>query len=552
MARGGGRRRRRKRRSGSRNSTDRRNTTTRYMFGNSSRWRHTNSDVDSSTVGFQDVSFSSSTVAGIVGSGSSSGGAGGGGVTFAQQEEQEDDYYYDASLSGTMREDEYYNNNVDEEEEEEDEEYDDEDGASSFWGSSMHLAYRVPTGRGSFMQDPTTTTAKNSEAEQYRHHPVNALEEIHETQSRIQHLSHAIRFGKKRSARFFGDVPLVDVLVVSGGGGGVVLSGMEFVYHTLINGSASSCRLSYVDPTSLVSSSTSESVQSMPFTSDASGRGGGGGGGGMKKAPSSSSNSISMSTLHSTAGEVINMVTTPFKSVVQRGSVGGDGGGIRSLSLSSSLSDGRGPTTSYASSSLFQSQQSGNSRKKWRQRKLKILTSSDPSAVHEALCDLEPATTLVITININPDWEEEYWEMTSIVKTWLFSGMASLSFASSTSSPSDDEKRRGHILRHHMYSVNAPRSSSSSSSSSDQNVFVLPRHSMCEAFSMFSSAGLLVSEKESILNPYLCELYFLTHLIRSLLKMLSYTHMCTCTRKATIHNLWMGHCILSPCRSTRH
>ena len=448
---------------------------------------------------------------------SSSIGSGSGGVTFVEQEEQEDDdYFYNASLSGTMREDEYYNNDVDEVNDEE-EEYDDENGDSPFWDSSMHLAYRVPSGRGSFMQDPTTTTttAKNSEAKQYRHHhPVNALEEIHETQSRIQHLSHAIRSGKKRSARFFGDVPLVDVLVVSGGGGGVVVSGMEFVYHTLINGSASSCRLSYVDPTLLVSSSSSESVQSMPFTSDTiigcGDGGGGGGGGGMKKASSSSSNSISMaSALHSTAGGVINMVTTPFKSVVQRGSVGGDVGGIR---LSSSLSDGRGATTSYGASSLFQSQHSSNSRKKWRQRKLKILTSSDPSAVHKALCDLEPATTLVITINIDPDYEEECWEITSIVKTWLYSGMASLSLASSTSSPSDDEKRKGHILRHHMYSVIAPHSSSSSSppsSSSDHmNMFVLPRHSRCEAFSMFSSAGLLVSEKESVVNPFLCELFF--------------------------------------------
>jgi hypothetical protein len=40
---------------------------------------------------------------------------------------------------------------------------------------------------------------------------------------------------------------------------------------------------------------------------------------------------------------------------------------------------------------------------------------------------------------------------------------------------------------------------SSSSKSLDQNVFVLPKHSRCEAFSTFSAAGLLVSANEHLI-----------------------------------------------------
>ena len=175
------------------------------------------------------------------------------------------------------------------------------------------------------------------------------------------------------------------------------------------------------------------------------------------------------------------------------------GGGGKSSS-SSSWTDGRLPTTTTtasSSTSLFQFQPPSSRKKSQRQRKLKILTSSDPSAVHGALVDLDPATTAVISINIDPEWEDECCEITSIVKAWLFSGLASLS-SSSSSSSSEEEKRRGHILRHHLYYVTVSNDASRPSlsvvsSSSDPNMFTLPRHSRCEAYSMFSAAGLLVS-----------------------------------------------------------
>lgn len=459
--------------------------------GNTRRRRQKDANYDGDEDGFN-VYLSSSTPSFLDGSSVITGSGGDGvNVSFAKDD---DDTDVDA--------------------EEDDEEYqDDDDSDDTGWGSSMHLAYRVPSSQGSFMHDPTATSSFPSSSssrsggapkDSKRHPPVNALNAIHETQSRIEQLSYAIRCGKKRSAHFYGDVPLVDVLVVSGGGGtgsgggcgggGVVTSAMEFVYHTLLHGSASSCAMSYVDPTSLVSSSSpANTMESMSSAPDASGRGGGGG---MKKSSSISNSSSSMaSTLQSTAGGVLNMVTTPFKSAVQRGT-GGVGGGVaggvggRSLSLSSSLNDG----THSSSSSLLQSSHQ-NPRKNLRQRKLKILSSSESSALHTALSDLDPATTVVITINIHPDWEEECNELTSIVKTWLFSVLTT---SSSSSREEEDTRRREHILRHHLYSVTGRDMPppSSSSKSLDQNVFVLPKHSRCEAFSTFSAAGLLVSENE--------------------------------------------------------
>ncbi|KAL3766443.1 hypothetical protein ACHAWU_007478 [Discostella pseudostelligera] len=470
--------------------------------------------LSSSTPSFLDSGAITSTIGGV-------GGGGGVNVSFAHEDDDDTDV--------DVEEEEYQN--------------DDDDRDDTSWGRSMHLAYRVPSsGQGSFMHDPTTAAttstlplssssrtggggpASSSAKDSKRHPPVNALEAIHETQSRIEQLSNAIRTGKKRSAHFYGDVPLVDVLVVSGGGGtggcgggGVVTSAMEFVYHTLLHGSASSCAFSYVDPTSLVSS-PSNAMESMPSTPDAYS---GGGGGGMKKS----------STLQSTAGGVLNMVTTPFKSAVQRGTGGGGGGvGGRSLSLSSSLNDG---TISQSSA-----QHPNPRKKKLRQRKLKILSSSESSALHAALSDLDPATTIVITLNIHPDWEEECNELTSIVKTWLFSVLAT---SSSSSREEEDVRRREHILRHHLYTVTGrdllPHSSSSSKSL-DQNVFVLPKHSRCEAFSTFSAAGILVSEHEhhlflrvlsSIRRTYFIRCsklpsYHRTHIIHSLLKFLSFTH----------------------------
>jgi hypothetical protein len=47
-------------------------------------------------------------------------------------------------------------------------------------------------------------------------------------------------------------------------------------------------------------------------------------------------------------------------------------------------------------------------------------------------------------------------------------------------------------------SNDASRPSLSTSSTPDPNIFTLPRHSRCEAYSMFSAAGLLVSVGGSI------------------------------------------------------
>ena len=57
-----------------------------------------------------------------------------------------------------------------------------------------------------------------------------------------------------------------------------------------------------------------------------------------------------------------------------------------------------------------------------RKRKLKLLTSLDPTAFAEATCDLNPATTCVITLSIDESVEEECKQVTTLARNWLISG----------------------------------------------------------------------------------------------------------------------------------
>ena len=97
---------------------------------------------------------------------------------------------------------------------------------------SMHLALRMPAGRGMFVLDPPRPASSDdapSGAER------NALDDVHSTWRRVRRLSGSIRRG--RNTRGASGRPLCDVLVLSsagaGGGGGVVPRMLEFVYRAL-------------------------------------------------------------------------------------------------------------------------------------------------------------------------------------------------------------------------------------------------------------------------------------------------------------------------------
>eukprot|EP01082_Thalassiosira_pseudonana_P006038 g5437.t1 g5437 contig2:539861-540940(+) len=113
-----------------------------------------------------------------------------------------------------------------------------------------------------------------------------------------------------------------------------------------------------------------------------------------------------------------------------------------------------------------------SSHSSMRKRKLRVLTSVDPSAMNEALCDLSPATTMVITLSLE-DKEEECKQLTLLARSWLLRMGV------------DDTDS---VVQKHMYLVTAKDKLKKSSS---KNTFLIPKHSRCEAFSSLSAAGLL-------------------------------------------------------------
>ena len=316
--------------------------------------------------------------------------------------------------------------------------YDDEEGGS------MHLSLRAPANQGLMMRDPydddTKNTKNNSNGSNKKKHK-NALDEIHNEWKRIQSLTESIRMGKVRGAS---NKPLVDILVISGGehNDSVVTHSLEFVYKALLQneqGEMATC----VDDSSLISVKVEDNI-------------------GSTSGLSTTKNTL----LQSTADGVINMVkegiSTPFKKKSSQGNL-------------------RGGLVAP-----FQTKKTN--RHLYRKRKLKVLSSTDPSAFNEVLSELCPATTMVITLDLEQEKEKECKAITSAIRDWLLSDLL-LETSSTTSGSKDSERSREAIVQRHMYLVTC----NDMLKKSNANAFLLPRHSRVEAFSTFSAAGLLVS-----------------------------------------------------------
>lgn len=260
----------------------------------------------------------------------------------------------------------------------------------------------------------------------------NVLDDVHSDWKRIRRIADLTRRGKSRGAS---GQPLCDVVVVCAGGeGGVVPHALEFVYRALEHDGVAHTA-SLVDP-------NSGSINELT------------GPGGGKGEPT-----MEMK-LKEVADGVVNMVTTPFKSKSASGGI----------------------TTPFKSN-----YGGGSSSTAIRRRKLKILTSIDPSAMREVLSELSPATTVVVTIDVDTEGEHECQEITLAVKEWLLSMADGGNIGGNTNSRTQTED----IVRKHMYLVSGNEMSVVRGSKNPSNAFVLPRHSRCEAFSTFSSAGIL-------------------------------------------------------------
>ena len=314
-------------------------------------------------------------------------------------------------------------------------------------GGSMHLAYRAPANKGLFMRDPYSNDKRK-----------NVLDDIHTEWKRIQQITNNIRTGIARGA--ISGRPICDVLVVCAGGidvGAVLPHALEFIYRSLEQ-DATAYMASLVDVNHGSVAGKNEVVGATPPTTNIGGN-----------------NEATMEKkLKEVADGVVNMVTTPFKSKSATAT-----SVIKSSTTAGSSSSG---SSSSASSSL-------------RRRKLKILTSLDPSAMLEILSDLNPATTVVITINIDSEGENECQEITVFVKEWLLSMTSGITTTTSTSSRRAQNEE---IVSKHMYLVtigneisNHQQRRTKVNTTSSNNTFVLPRHSQCESFSTCSPAGLL-------------------------------------------------------------
>ena len=153
-------------------------------------------------------------------------------------------------------------------------------------------------------------------------------------------------------------------------------------------------------------------------------------------------------------------------------------------------------------------------------RRLKFLSSIDPIAAASAVADLDPASTLVISIALRGN--EETGLTTKTLKSWLLHSLGG-------------NRRPDHILAKHMMLVTG-NDHIASIINKPESVFIVPEHSRCEAFTSFSAATLLVR----IIDYTFCE--------RSILNLKPFFHISL----ATVHRLWVAHCGRVHCRGTRY
>ena len=143
-------------------------------------------------------------------------------------------------------------------------------------------------------------------------------------------------------------------------------------------------------------------------------------------------------------------------------------------------------------------------------RTLRFLTSIDPIAASTLLADLDPASTLVISLALNGN--EETGLATKTVKAWLLQALGST-------------RRADQILSKHMLLVTG-NDRIVSVINKPERVHIVPEHSRCEAFTTFSPAGLLVSNCFCVVS---CRL--------------DVNPSDTCSvAKATIHRIRLGSC----------
>lgn len=116
-------------------------------------------------------------------------------------------------------------------------------------------------------------------------------------------------------------------------------------------------------------------------------------------------------------------------------------------------------------------------------RTIRFLTTVDPVAAASTVADLDPASTLVVSIALNGN--EETSHATKTIKSWLLQHLAS-------------NRRADSVLAKHIMLVTASVRVASVINK-PESVHMIPEHSRCEAFCNFSPAVLLVRQVNLVL-----------------------------------------------------
>ena len=117
-------------------------------------------------------------------------------------------------------------------------------------------------------------------------------------------------------------------------------------------------------------------------------------------------------------------------------------------------------------------------------RRLRFISSIDPTEGEVAVAELNPANTMIISIVLSDDSEMSL--ATQTMKAWLISGLK--------------KYKQQAVEDRHMFVVAGTsdlymkhlRNVKRKSTAKNENIFILPRFTQCQAFSTFTAAGLLV------------------------------------------------------------
>ena len=108
-------------------------------------------------------------------------------------------------------------------------------------------------------------------------------------------------------------------------------------------------------------------------------------------------------------------------------------------------------------------------------RRLRFVPSVDPAAAVEAISDLKPGSTYVITI-VGARGDEETLQASQTLKRWLLAGLGS-------------NRKEDQILDRHMLFVTGDERLARTTKS--ECTFLMPEYARCEAFTTFTAAALV-------------------------------------------------------------